>query len=135
MKDKKIKLLGNKLNRQNNNNNLYNNFNIKLKEPIHILNNHTGGVYCLSILKDGRLVSGTIDKSIIIYNKITYQPDLIIKEDNDDINYITYITTLNSGILVSCSSDNSIKLFKIKDNKYTILQTLNYHTSFVYKII
>ena len=63
MKDKKIKLLGNKINRQNNK--LYNNFNIKLKEPIHILNNHTGSVYCLSILKDGRLVSGSNDKSII----------------------------------------------------------------------
>ena len=40
IKDKKIKELENKLNKQNNNN-IYNNFDIKLKEPIHILNNHT----------------------------------------------------------------------------------------------
>jgi len=125
MKDKKIKLLENKLNKQNNNNNLYNNFNIKLREPIHILNNHKDFVRCLSILKDGRLVSGSDDKSIIIYNKITYQPDLIIKEHNNNINYII---TLNSGILASCSGDKTIKFFNIKDNKYKILQTLNYHT-------
>ena len=70
MKDKKIKLLENKLNKQNNNNNLYNNFDIKLKEPIHILNNHTKTVFCLNILKDGRLVSGSRDKSIIIKKHI-----------------------------------------------------------------
>ena len=76
MKDKKIKLLQNKLNKQNNNN-LYNNFNIKLKESIHILNNHINWVNCLTILKDGRLVSCSFDKSIIIYNKITYHINLI----------------------------------------------------------
>ena len=73
----------NKLNKQNNKKeiiNKYNNFDIKLKEPIHILNNHIDSVNCLSILKDGRLVSGSDDKSIIIYNKETYQPDLTIKE-------------------------------------------------------
>ena len=78
MKDKKIKLLENKLK----NSNSYDNFDIKLKEPIHILNNHKDRVTCLSILKDGRLVSGFNDKSIIIYNKITYQPDIRIKEHN-----------------------------------------------------
>ena len=132
-KNEKIKLLQNKLNKQNNKelNNKYNNFDIKLKEPIHILNNHTDQVLCLSILKDGRLVSGSDDNSIIIYNKETYQPDLTIKENN---NSITCITTLSSGILASCSF-KTIKLFNIKDNKYEILQTLNYHNDWVYKII
>ena len=134
IKDKKIKELQNKLNKQNNNlnNNIYNNFDIKLKEPIHILNYHKEDVYCLSILKDGRLVSGSCDYSIIIYNKKTYQSDITIKEHNSPINCIT---TLNSGILASCSWDNTIKLFNIKDNNYDILQTLNYHIGWVYKII
>ena len=135
IKDKKIKELKNKLNKQKNdinNNNIYNNFDIKLKEPIHILNNNTKSVYCLSILKDGRLVSGSFDNSIIICNKETYQPDIIIKEHNDAINCITI---LSSGILASCSWDNTIKLFNIKDNNYDILQTLNDHTNKVYKII
>ena len=66
----------------NNNNNLdnNNNFNISLKNPIHILNYHKDWIICISILNDGRLISGSADNSIIIYNKITYQPDLIINE-------------------------------------------------------
>jgi len=138
MKDEEIKLLKDKLNKyknkeiKNDNNNLYNNFDIKLKEPIHTLKNHTSNVNCLTILKDGRLVSGSNDKSIIIYNKETYKCDLIIKEHNDDV---YCITTLSSGVLASCSFDRTIKLFNIKDKEYNILQTLNYHSSCVIKII
>ena len=137
MKDEEIKLLKDKLNKYKNkeiknNNNIYNNFDIKLKEPIHILNNHKDWVNCLTILKDGRLVSGSAVNSIIIYNKETYKPDLIIKEHKEGINCIT---TLSSGILASCSFDNTIKLFNIKDNEYNVLQTLNYHKRSVYKII
>ena len=134
-KNEKIKLLQNKLNKQNNkeiNNNKYNNFDIKLKESIHILNNHKEWINCLTILKDGRLVSCSRDNSIIIYNKETYKTDLTIKEHKD---WVLCITTLKSGILTSCSADKTIKLFNIKDNEYNILQTLNYHKDWVYKII
>ena len=79
-----------------------------------------------------RLVSYSYDKSIIIYNKETYKPDLAIKEHN---NSILSITTLSSGILASFSLDNTIKLFNIKDNKYKVLQTLKYHTGSVRKVI
>ena len=37
--------------------------------------------------------------------------------------------------MASCSGDKTIKLFNIKENKYEILQTLNYHNDYVYKII
>ena len=138
MKDEEIKLLKDKLNKNKNeeikkDNNIYNNFDIKLKDnPIHELKYHTSYVYCLTVLKNGRLVSGGRDNSIIIYNKNTYKPDLIIKEQN---NSIYCLTTLSSGILASCSRDNTIKLFNIKDNEYNVLQTLNYHKGSVRKII
>ena len=131
----KIKILEDKLNNKENKinqNNNINNFNISLKNPIHILDYHSGSIYCLSVLNDGRLISGSADNSIIIYNKITYQPDLIIKEHKSTVRCITQ---LSSGILASCSSDNTIKLFNIKGNNYDILQTLNYHTNFVNNII
>ena len=83
-------------------------------------------------MNDGRLVSGSDDESIIIYNKETYKPEIIIKEHSDTVRYIIQ---LSSGILASCSWDKSIKLFKIKENKYEVLQTLNYHTDGVNKII
>ena len=114
------------------NDNLYNNFNIKSKNSINRLNYHKKGVNCLTILNDGRLVSGSSDNSIIIYNNITYEPDLIIKEHND---IIVCITKLSSGILDSCSRDKTIKLFDIKEKNYEILQTLDYHLNWVFKII
>ena len=89
-------------------------------------------VYCLYILNDGRLVSGSADNSIIIYNKTTYQPDIIIKEHSS---YICCVTQLSSGLLASCSNDKTIKLFNIKDFEYETIQTLNYHISAVYKIV
>ena len=103
-----------------------------MKNPIHTLTNHTDSVDCLCVLNDGRLVSGSADGLIIIYNKKTYQPELIIKEHSS---FILYLTQLSSGVLASCSADDTIKLFNIKGMKYEILQTLNYHSHYVMKII
>ena len=113
-------------------NHLYDNYKIELKNPTHKLTNHKSPVICLCILIDGRLVSGSDDKSIIIYNKNTYKPDLIIKEHNGNVNCIIQ---LKSGELVSCSYDHTIKIYNIKGEQYELLQTLNYHTDIVYKIV
>ena len=117
-----------------NNNNLdnINNFNISLKNPIYTLNYHKDYLYCLSILNDGRLISGSRDKSIIIYNKTIYKPDLIINEHEGPV---SCIIQLSSGILATCSYDKTIKLFNIKGNNNNIIQTLNDHTGGVNKII
>ena len=112
--------------------NLYDDYKIEMKNPTHTLTNHTSFVLCLYVMNDGRLVSGSADNSIIIHNKTTYQPDIIIKEHNG---YISCITELSSNILASCSSDNTIKLFNIQGMKYEILQTLNDHNDIVWKII
>ena len=112
--------------------NSYDDYKIEMKNPIYKLINHTDNVLCLCVLNDGRLVSGSSDNSIIIYNKQSYKPDLIIKEHNE---YISCINQLSSGILASCSADKTIKLFNIKEKKYEILKTLNYHSGTVYKII
>ena len=90
---------------------LYYNFNTGIKEPINKLNYHYNRVYCSTATNDGRLVSGSLDNSIIIYNTETYKPDIIIKEHNY---YVNCITQLSSGILASCSDDKTIKLFKRK---------------------
>ena len=84
------------------------------------------------MLNDGRLVSGSADYSIIIYDKNTYQPDLIIKEHSSNV---LCIIQLSSSILASSSVDKTIKLFNINGKKYEVLQTLNYHNNYVYKII
>ena len=107
-------------------------FAINLKNPIHILKNHSSNVWCLTFLNDGRLASCSNDNTIIIYNKKTFDPDLIIKEH---LKPIYYINQLSSGLLASCSCDSTIKLFKINENKYETIQTLSYHAKTVFKLI
>ena len=128
---RKLKDKSNNLNNNNNLDNIYN-FDISLKNPIHTLFYHYGWIYCLSILNDDRLISGSVDKLIIIYNKITYQPDLIINEHKGAVRYITQ---LSSRILTSSSNDKTIILFNIKGNNYNIMQILNDHTDWVNQII
>ena len=94
------------------------------KTSTYILKNHNKWVYCLTLLNDGRLVSGSDDNSIIIYNKKNYEPDIIINEHNS---WINCLITLKNGILVSCSNDKTIKLFYIIENKYEVIQTLDLH--------
>ena len=133
-KDDKIKSLEYELNKYRNEIPQQNtsNFDIKLKEPIHILNNHTSSVWCSTLLNDGRFATGSGDNSIIIYNNKTFKPDLIIKEHSYSV---SNLTQLSSGILASCSSDKTIKLFNITDNQYQIIQTLNYHQKDVNQVI
>ena len=111
----------------NNNNISYYKLEIKLKCKYHkhIIN-------CSTILNDGRIVTCSDDESIIIYNNKTFKPELIIKEHTEPVNYIL---KLFSGMLASCSNDSTIKIFNIKYKNYELLQTLNYHKDWVYKII
>ena len=112
--------------------NLYDDYKMEKKIHIHKLTIHIGVIFCLCILNDGRLSSGSAVDSIIIYNKKTYKHDIIIKEHKS---CIYCIIQLSSGILASCSFDKTIKLFNIKVIKFEILQTLNFHTGSIRKII
>ena len=131
-KDEKIKLLEEKLTQYNisTNDNNYNNFDIKLKEPLHKLKYHTNSIYCATVLNDGRFVTGSDDNSIIIYNNKTFKPDLTIKEHSSNV---YSLIQLSSGILCSGSHDKTIKLYNINGNTYNVLQTLSYHTSTIKK--
>ena len=135
-KDERIKLLEEELSKYkpilNINDNTYNNFDIKLKEPLHKLKYHTKQIRCSTVLNDGRFVTGSNDKSIIIYNNKTFKSDLIIKERSDNI---LCLIQLSSGILACSSNDKTIKLFNINGNGYNVIQTLSYHTSGVTRII
>jgi len=133
-KDEKIKSLEEKLTQYNisTNDNNYNNFDIKLKEPLHQVKYHTGYINSATVLNDGRFATGSGDKSIIIYNNKTFKPDLTIKEHS---NSVCSLIQLSSGILCSGSYDKTIKLYNINGNTYNVLQTLSYHTNSVYKII
>ncbi len=134
--EKEYKINENEIEKKNikveNNTNLVKEFNIKCIGPINTLKNHTSYIFCFTLLNDGRLVSGSYDKSIIIYNKETFQPDIIIKEHKSDVRCLVQ---LKNGVLASCSGDRTIKLFNIKNKEYELIQTLNFHSDFIRKVI
>ena len=110
----------------------YNNYNIKNKNPILKLKYHKKSINCSTILNDGRLVTCSDDKSIIIYNNKTFKPDKIINEHYNNVNYIL---KLNSGLLASSSNDGTVKIYNIQKDNYEVIQTLKHHTNKVNKII
>ena len=84
-KEKKKEIEKEKEKNENKIDNLYNNFNIQIKKPIQDINTHKNSVFCLSLLNDRRLASSSGNKNIIIYNKLTFQPEITIKGHNDNI--------------------------------------------------
>ena len=84
--ENKIKLLNEELNKYKNmNKDIYDNFIIGDKEPKYTLKYHTDQIWCSTVLKDGRFVTGSSDNSIIIYNNKTFKSDLKINEHNRDV--------------------------------------------------
>ena len=119
-----ISLLNKKLNLDKQINQFSNNF--------QTLKYHTRRINYLGILKDGRLVSYSNDKTINIYKKNTFEIQLSIKEDS---NNIVWFTQLKDERLITCSPEN-IKIIKLlEDNKYQIDQILKDHTEGARKII
>ena len=110
-----------------------NNENNLIKNNFKTLNNHTGYVLYLTVLKDGRLISSSGDKLINIYRKDSFDLQLSIKEHSD---YVYNVKQLLNGKIISCSRDNSINIIKlINEDKYILEQKLNEHKNYVYNVI
>ena len=96
------------------------------------INYHSKGLSHILILKDGRLSSSSSDGSLIIYNE-NFEPDLIINEHKDIVNY--HIQLRNENI-VTCSWDYTLKIIKlIGKDKYEVVQILKAHEFVVDKAI
>jgi len=88
--------------------------NFKIKNSLY---NHTHFVNSLCTLKDGRLVSGSEDKSIIIWNLELTKPDFIIK---DNTYPVKVVKLLNDKRLIS----GSYKEMKIYNDTFNCINTL-----------
>ena len=104
---------------------------ISEKEPIHFMSKHHANyIYCITILKNKRLVSGGFDSKIIVYDKNYTNPELEIIEHSGAV---TSLIVSSNGNLISSSCDKTIKIFKIEENikkdkinlNYFLLQTIN----------
>ena len=109
---------------KNKNNFYFQNFNIFKLKPKYKLKYHgEKQIKTILHLYDGRLISGGENGFIIIYNKETFQPEIIIKEQTSNINHLIQ---LKDGNIISCSNDKTMILFQLTDNnKYKILSQVN----------
>ena len=89
---------------------------------ITILKCNKGGINCLKTLDDGRLAAGDDNSNLIIYNKETFNPDIIIQNNLGSLRNL--IQLKNKNIACSFYSNNTIKIIKIKNNNYEYIQMI-----------
>ena len=102
---------------------------------IKTLNNNEGFIFCLKILDDGRLAAGDGYSNLIIYNKETFNQDIIINNNLKSLDNFTQLK--NKNIVCSFESDYTLKIIKIKNKtEYENIQIIkNAHNYWISKII
>ena len=80
------------------------NFNINLLTCESIISFHLSTITCLIQLKDGRLVSGSKDKRIIIYVKNLFIKAFEINEHSNDISSLLQLNTSQIVLLINSIS-------------------------------
>ena len=100
------------INRNENNNFL--NFKFENMKIVTIIKFNKGAIYCLKTLEDGRLAAGDEYSNLIIYNKDTFKPEIIIK---NNLSYLFNFTELkNKNIACSFYSNYTLKIIKNINN-------------------
>ena len=110
----------------------------KLNYEIHIENIHSNLYNKHPIkLKDNRIVGVYNDNSISItsINYETKKWKVDIQKENAHNDCIYSFCELNNGRLVSCSEDNTIKIWKISSQELILMKSITEHTDRVNKVI
>ena len=84
------------------------------------LKGHSGPIYSLIELNDGRIVTGSKDKKIIIWDILLKKIDKILEGHS---NTIYSLIQLRNGNLFSCSEDCTIKIWDLID--YKLIKNIN----------
>ena len=88
--------------------------------PDSTLKGHSGPIYSLIEINDGRIVTGSKDKKIIIWDIQLKKIDKILEGHS---NTIYYLIQLRDGNLFSCSEDCTIKMWDLID--YKLIKNIN----------
>ena len=105
---------------------------VEKMKAIQTLKDHSLGVNCLCVLKDGRLASSSADKTIRIYNLSNFKCEAVLESHTKGV---TYITQLENGCLASSSGDGKINIWKANNQGFDLVETLHGHENWVNKII
>ena len=104
----------------------------KIKVVNTTLSRHNDWITSLCLLKDKRLVSGSLDGSIIIYNR-TYDSQSHI-DDPHNGRVVSSLCLLRSGELAS-TGGGEIKIWIINEEDYELVHTLTTNNESLIKVI
>ena len=92
----------------------FNNFKFENFKNVKTLNNIAGVICCLKILDNGRLAAGDSFSNLVIYNKDTFIPDIII---NNNLGVLcNFIQLKNKNLACSFFAGFSLKIIKNINN-------------------
>ncbi|MEK6262880.1 MAG: WD40 repeat domain-containing protein [Planctomycetota bacterium] len=84
-------------------------WNLKTGKSIAILGGkHTGGINSVADLGNGRIVTGSRDNSVVIWNIANSSVEHVFTEHHADVNCVK---VLPNGHIVSCSDDKTIRIW------------------------
>ena len=88
-------------------------YNIPQPITITTIDAHDNYVFCVIQLSNGDVASCSLDKSIKIWDQVTYQLKKIVTDVDPHSDYVNCIIQLTNGMLISGSHDS---IFLIIDN-------------------
>jgi hypothetical protein len=91
---------------------------------------HSNTINSLCTLKDGRLVSASEDKTVIIWDYDLTTPSFIIEEKNSSIKVVQ---TLNDGRLI-CGGFKELKIYNDKFKCVNVLKDISNHVSAIFQL-
>lgn len=105
---------------------------LKIFKTNVVIRQNKQSVYSICLLKDKRLASCSQENSIKIFSLETYKCEIEINDHND---WVSYVSILENGDLISSSYDFTIRIWEIYQNNYKCVKIINSHTDIVSKAI
>ena len=94
---------------------------------------HTDGMSCMTLLDDGRVVSGSYDNTLIVWATGDDGAFAAAQTLTGHTDWVHCVTQLDDRRLVSGSWDNTLIVWAAGDDgAFAAAQTLSGHTSYVY---
>ena len=82
---------------------------------------HSSYISNIILLKNNKIAISSHDYYIKIFNKVTFEEEISIKENS----FVDWIEQIKDGTLISCPRDKTIRLYEIKDKSYKSINVIN----------